>query len=219
MHIISVNIGKSQPFDNAKKSGVTGIYKHPSAERVNVTATGLAGDDVCDVANHGGPDQAVYVYGTPDYEWWSRELGRELAPGTFGENLTIAGLESAQLSIGDRLHTSSVTLEVTAPRIPCSTLARRMDDPAFVKRFRAAERPGVYCRVIRTGFVQAGDAVTLEPYAGSTISAIEMFREYYTPVRDASSIRAYLAAPIAVRARADKQQQLEKLLAQQAESI
>jgi MOSC domain-containing protein YiiM len=31
-------------------------------------------------------------------------LGQELAPGTFGENLTISGLESAPVSIGDLLH-------------------------------------------------------------------------------------------------------------------
>ena len=68
---------------------------------------------------------------------------QELAPGTFGENLTISELESAPLAIGDRLHISGVILEVTAPRIPCWKLAQRMGDPGFVKRFRAAERPGL----------------------------------------------------------------------------
>ena len=198
MHIISVNVGKRQPIANAKASGVTGIYKRPAVDQVEVTAGGLADDAICDVENHGGVDQAVYVFGVPDYEWWSRELGQQLAPGTFGENLTIAGLASAQLSIGDRLHAGEISLQVTAPRIPCATLAQRMGDPAFVKRFRAAERPGVYCRVIRAGFIQTGDPVTLEPYAGPTINAIEMFRDYYAPTRDANAIRAYLAAPIAV---------------------
>ena len=82
-------------------------------------------------------------------------------PGTFGENLTIAGVETAQALIGDRLAIGDVLLEVTSPRIPCVTLAARMGDPGFVKRFRAAERPGFYCRVLQEGFVRAGDAVTL----------------------------------------------------------
>jgi MOSC domain-containing protein YiiM len=93
----------------------------------------------------------VYVYGTPDYAWWSETLGRELAPGTFGENLTVSGLESAGLRIGDRLQIGTVGCRVTAPRIPCVTLAVRMEDPAFVKRFRQAERPGVYCGSSKRG--------------------------------------------------------------------
>jgi MOSC domain-containing protein YiiM len=45
---------------------------------------------------------------------------------------------------------------LTAPRIPCGTLALRMGDPGFVKQFRAAERPGLYCRVVRAGDIQVG---------------------------------------------------------------
>ena len=78
-------------------------------------------------------------------------MGREIAPGTFGENLTISDLETAGLAIGDRIQVGDVCLEVTAPRIPCGTFAARMGDPGFVARFRIAERPGAYCRVIREG--------------------------------------------------------------------
>ena len=213
MQLISINIGQARVIRKAKASGTTGIYKSPVDLPVEITALGLAGDVICDSANHGGVDQAVYVYGTTDYAWWSAELGRDLAPGTFGENLTISELESAQLSIGDRLHVGSVILEVTAPRIPCATLAARMGDPAFVKRFRYAERPGLYCRVIHEGVVQVGDPVRIERYAGETILAIEMFRDYYANNLDEAAIRRQLAAPIAVRARADIVERLEKRLA------
>jgi MOSC domain-containing protein YiiM len=54
-----------------------------------------------------------------------------------------------------------VVLEVTAPRIPCATLAARMGDPQFVKKYRRAERPGLYCRVIREGNLQTGNEVRL----------------------------------------------------------
>jgi MOSC domain-containing protein YiiM len=211
MHLISVNVGRAQAIQGAKSTGVTGIYKLPAAATW-ITATGLDGDTICDAENHGGPDQAVYIYGEPDYAWWSGELGRALAPGTFGENLTIAGLESARLSIGDRLEIGDVLLEVTAPRIPCATLAARMGDPAFVKRFRHAERPGLYCRVIQPGEVRAGQPVTLEPYAGPTVAAIELFRAFYAGALDEATLRQHLAAPIAIRDRADKQARLDKLL-------
>ena len=214
MHIISVNLGKEQSIQGAKKSGVTGIYKNPVATPVKISSLGIAGDAICDTRNHGGVDQAIYIYGTPDYAWWSQELGRELGPGTFGENLTIAGLESATFRIGDRLLTSEVTLEVTAPRIPCGTLVVRMGDPAFAKRFRAAERPGLYCRVVREGAVQSGDAVTVEPYPGATISILEMFRAHYEPELDEATLRRHLAAPVAIRDRVSKEQQLHNLLEQ-----
>jgi MOSC domain-containing protein YiiM len=213
MQLVSVNTGTAQPIAYAKTSGVTGIYKRPASEPVRVASLGLEGDTICDTENHGGADQAVYVYGLPDYAWWSAELGRELAPGTFGENLTIAGLESAKLAIGDRLRIGELVLEVTAPRIPCVTLAQRMGDPAFLKLFRSAERPGLYCRVIREGLVQAGDAVALEPYAGEQVLAIELFRDFFAPDRDLATVRRHLAAPIASRARTDKENQLQKLLA------
>jgi MOSC domain-containing protein YiiM len=211
MHVLSVNIGSARTIDNPKASGKTGIYKHPVDGRVQVTADGLAGDAICDTGNHGGVDQAVYVYGAPEYAWWSVALARELAPGTFGENITITGLESAQLAIGDCLHVGAVILEVTAPRIPCWKLAQRMGDPGFVKRFRAAERPGIYCRVVREGYIQAGEPVTLEPYPGESVKAIELFRDFYAPDRDPATIRRHLAAPIAIRARIEKEQQLREL--------
>jgi MOSC domain-containing protein YiiM len=211
MQLLSINIGSAQPIQGAKASGKTGIYKQPTDARVLVTADGLVGDVICDTENHGGVDQAVYVFGTPDYEWWSATLGQELAPGTFGENFTITGLASAEVAIGDRLHIGEVVLEITAPRIPCVTLARRMGDPAFLKRFRSAERPGVYCRVIREGYTQAGDAVILQAYQGPTIKAIELFRDFFAPDRDPATIRRHLAAPIDVRSRADKERQLAEL--------
>ena len=212
MKLISVNLGKEQVVLKAKKSELSGIYKNPVSQAVQVKTLGLEGDTICDVENHGGPDQAVYVYGEPDYAWWSLELGRVVAPGAFGENLTIAGLESAQYTIGDRLQVGPVILEVTAPRIPCSTLAARMGDPAFVKRFRQAERPGLYCRVIQEGAVRVGDEVRRLPHIGPSVTLLEMFRDYYEPHPSEETLRRYLAAPIAVRSRVENVEKLQKLL-------
>ena len=179
MHLLSINIGKEQAIKNGGKSGTTGIFKKPVAGPVEITPEGVTGDAIIDRANHGGPDQAVYIFGGADYDWWSTELGQELAPGTFGENLTISELASAPLHIGDRLQVGAVLLEITWPRIPCVTLAARMGDPTFVKRFRRAERPGVYCRVITSGAVNAGDPVTLLPFTGESDTIVENFRQFY----------------------------------------
>lgn len=212
MQLISVNIGQAQKIENAKPQGKTGIFKRPVLSPVEISTFGLQEDTICDTKNHGGPDQAVYIYGGVDYRWWSNELGRELLPGTFGENLTISELESAGFSIGDHLILGAVILEVTAPRLPCVTLAARMGDPDFIKRYRDAERPGLYCRVIQAGMVQAGETVSLERYPGEKVTILKMFRDYYVPDRSEATLRRYLASPLAIRARRDKEAQLQKLL-------
>lgn len=202
MKLLSVNIGAARSMSEAKVNGRTGIYKDPCESPVYIGVQGLTGDAVCDTKNHGGPDQAVYLYGAPDYAWWAAELGAELEPGTFGENLTIAGLESARVWVGDRLRVGEVLLEVTAPRIPCHILARRMEDAQFVTKFRAAERPGAYCRVLQAGYVQAGQAVEYVAAANPIVSVLELFRDYYAPAHDGATVRRFLSAPIAVRSRA-----------------
>ncbi len=213
MQLLSVNVGAVRAMPpTVKQHGTTGIFKQPASDPVQIGTLGLADDAICDVENHGGVDQAVYVYGTADYDWWAAELGRALDPGTFGENLTISELASADLRIGDRLRVGAVLLEVTAPRIPCATFAYRMDDPQWVKKFRYAERPGIYCRVIETGAVQAGDPVTLEPYQGETILALEMFRAFYDrSLRDADYLRRAIAAPTHYKDRDQLAQELAAL--------
>lgn len=212
MYLLSINIGSARPVDGNHPHDITGIFKLPVAGPVSITREGLPGDAIISTRHHGGPDQAVYVYGSADYDWWTAELGQTLAAGTFGENLTISDLESATLIIGDRLHIGDVVLEVTAPRIPCETFAQRMGDPGFVERFRAAERPGCYCRVIRPGEVQAGQPVTLTPYAEEPVTLIEIFRDYYEPDRSLATIRRFLAAPLAIRARTAKERQYRESL-------
>jgi MOSC domain-containing protein YiiM len=212
VQLISVNVGQERALDNAKEVGKTGIYKLPVDTPVAITGNGLHGDVICDTKHHGGPDQAIYVYGAPDYAWWSERLQQEIRPGTFGENLTISEWESASARVGDRFLIGTVVLEVTAPRIPCVTLARRMDDKSFVKQFLAAERPGAYCRVLKEGGVQAGDAVIYERNAGETVSVIEMMRDFHAPDLSEAAIRRFLAAPIAIRARIHKEKQLQEIL-------
>ncbi|HEU0296349.1 MAG TPA: MOSC domain-containing protein [Anaerolineales bacterium] len=212
MKLISINIGQERTLQRKDRTEQTGIFKLPVTHAVMVTTLGLDGDVVMDKKNHGGVDQAVYVYGAADYAWWSRELGKDIFPGTFGENLTIAELESAQFNIGDYLHVGDMTLQVTAPRIPCKTFAARMEDPYWVKRFRYAERPGLYCRVLKEGSVRVSDSVTVESYAGETISILQSYREYYIKDKTEEMIRRQLHAPIDIRSRKSLQEELQQLL-------
>lgn len=209
MKLISINIGTERQQQRKDYVETTGIYKLPADGPVEIKSLGIAGDAICNKKHHGGPDQALYLFGGADYAWWEQELGQKLAPGTFGDNLTISELESGQFNVGDYLHIGEVTLQVTSPRIPCGTFATRMGDPQWVKKFRTAEKPGLYVRVIKEGVIKAGDAVTVEKYTGKTISILEMYRGHYLKDKSEELLRQHLAAPISVRARRDLEEELK----------
>ncbi|MEQ8486513.1 MAG: MOSC domain-containing protein [Pseudomonadales bacterium] len=200
MRLESVNVGRRERLSGRHFDGYTGIGKRPVAGPVAVSELGLGGDAIIDTRHHGGPDQAVYAYRQEDYAWWSAELGRPLEPGTFGDNLTLSGLAEAGLVVGTRLVFEQVVLEVTAPRIPCNTLAQRMGDAGFVKRFMRGERPGFYCRVVRTGAVTSGEPFTLIEHQGVRVSTVQMFRDRHAQL-DAAALRRYLSVPIDERSR------------------
>lgn len=210
MKLLSVNVGTPRPDGDRKAK--TGIYKKP-VEAAFVAEFGLEGDAVCNTKHHGGRDQAVYLYDADDYDWWSRELGHELAPGTFGENLTTQGVPVADLAAGDRLTIGEVVLEATAPRIPCATLERRMGIDGFVRAFLDARRSGAYFRVLHPGRIRARSAVSLTPYAGERVLLLQLFDEFHRPPADVDALRRILAAPVAERVRSQKEAQLATLLA------
>ncbi len=210
MKLVSINIGQSSILESALYKKPTGIHKR-SVPSAIISSEGVAGDYVADQKYHGGPDQAVYVYTLPDYDWWTAQLETPILPGTFGENLTISHLESATLCAGDRLRIGDLLLEITAPRIPCNTLAAQMDDAQFVKRFKLAERPGAYCRVIAPATVQSGDPVTLERGA-SSVTLRELYASHYASAKlERPQLERLLTAPIAARMRAIFEAQLEAL--------
>jgi MOSC domain-containing protein YiiM len=152
--------------------GVTAIDKRPANGPVKVHKLGLRGDIQANRAHHGGEDQAVYAYSQADADYWAGALGRELPPGSFGENLRVSGIEATHAVTGEGWKVGpGVELEVTSPRTPCATFQRRMKEPQWVKRFTDEGRVGTYLRVLHTGSIRAGDTIerTFVPRHGVTI--------------------------------------------------
>lgn len=159
--MIAVNVADVRTLERRGKEVRTGIWKLPADGPVAVGREGLAGDTQADRRVHGGPDKAVYSYSRVDVDWWEAELGVELGPGTFGENLTLLGVDASGALVGERWRVGSALLEVSEPRLPCWKLGEKMGDRRFVKRFAKALRPGAYLRVLDAGEVAAGDRVEL----------------------------------------------------------
>jgi MOSC domain-containing protein YiiM len=201
MRITSVNVGSAETIVHGNQSMTTGICKRPVSGSVDVTEVGLHGDQVLDSKHHGGPDQAVYAYSADDYEWWASETGRDYPAGLFGENLTIKGLPT-DMYVGDRLLIGDLVLEATSARIPCGTLATRMQDRGFGLTYRKAERPGIYFRVLHPGAVSSGDSVTLVEGDAGTVTILDLFRFAYETSHDIENLQRILDAPIAARVRA-----------------
>lgn len=211
MSVVSVNVGRPEQLTVGANQTMTGINKRPARGSVWISYGAVGNDVICDLDHHGGLDQAVYAYSSDDYDWWSEELGREIAPGTFGENLTIDGL-ATELFVGDRLLIGDLVLEATAPRIPCNTLAAQMREKSFGMVFRHAERPGSYFRVMNEGEVAVGDRVELIDNPERKVSIIDLFRFAYELNPDANDMQRYLDAPVAERMRAKIEKKLSPLI-------
>lgn len=184
MRVLSVNLAHpfTTPHTNAE-GGLTGIDKRPADGPVTVTApasggsSGLAGDLIGDATFHGGPDKAVYAYAREDLDRWESELGRPLANGVFGENLTTGGIAVSDVRIGERWRIGgTLLLEATSPRIPCRTFAAWLEERHWVKRFTQAGASGVYLRVLEPGTVRAGDLVEVVERPGHEVSVEFVFR-------------------------------------------
>ncbi|OQP85387.1 MOSC domain-containing protein [Rhizobium rhizosphaerae] len=202
MKILAICLGAPERLPGRRMK--TGIFKHATRAGVLVDENGLVGDAVCNGEHHGGQDQAVYGLGSVDLDGWSQELGRPLTPGTLGENLVVDGLDSRNVSVGDRFETDDVLMEVTSTRTPCATLSIRMEDRLFAKRFMAVSRPGFYCRVLKSGTLKAGDAVRYLPFAGEPVTMPELLA--LQPKRVNAQDRArYLASPLHAKLRASLQ--------------
>lgn len=181
--LVSVNVGVSRTLRWQGRSVRTAIVKEPVAGPVEVRGVNLAGDDQADRRVHGGPDKAVYAYGAEDYAWWSAELGIEVGPGWFGDNLTVEGFDLRTAWIGERWRVGTCTFEVSEPRLPCFKLGARMGTADFVELFGVVGRLGTYLRVVEEGAVRAGDAVEVisRPAAELTVAELAASRQVDDP--------------------------------------
>ena len=173
-HVVSVNVGVPRTVEWQGRRVRTAIWKEPVDGAVEVRGVNLAGDDQADRRVHGGTHKAVYAYGAGDYRWWSEQLGVDIGPGTFGDNLTVDGFDPGAAWVGERWRVGSCVLEVSEPRMPCFKLGIRMGTADFVDLFGVVGRHGTYLRIVQEGAVRAGDEVELVSRPAERLTVAEL---------------------------------------------
>lgn len=173
----SVNVGRPRAFDHHGRAATSAIWKSPVDGPVAARGVNLEGDDQADRSVHGGPDKAIYAYAVEDQAAFVAE-GFDVQPGTFGENLTIEGVDLSAALVGERWQIGSVELEVSEPRLPCFKLGVRMGDPGFVRTFAQARRPGTYLRIVTEGTLQRGDDVRVLARPDHDLTVGDIFEIY-----------------------------------------
>jgi MOSC domain-containing protein YiiM len=162
LRLLSVNVGLPKAVDTGQRIVETGIWKEPVEGRLAVRGVNIEGDGQADLSVHGGPNKAIYAYAIEETRTWEEELGRQLGPGAFGENLTTEGVDVSGAVLGERWRVGTTLLEVVQPRLPCFKLGLRMGDPTFVRTFARASRPGAYLKILEEGELGAGDAIEVD---------------------------------------------------------
>lgn len=163
MKIISTNIAKPVTISKNGKKVQTGIYKKSVEKPISLGLTDVVGDAVIDRKHHGGIDKACYLYSADHYAFWKEKFPElEWNWGMFGENLTIEGLNEANIMIGDIYEVGTAIIQVSEPRRPCSILGIRFGTQQMIKQFHNSDYPGVYVRVLTEGNVKSGDELKLK---------------------------------------------------------
>lgn len=159
--IISINIlGKSEIIVSDHQSVKTAYCKVPiEGESIDLGMTSFAGDIVQDKKHHGGNDKAICCYNSEHFIKWTNELGFELGPAAFGENLTLRGEDALETNvfIGDRYQLGEAIVEVSEPRGPCYVIGIRYNYKQFPVLLQQSGFTGYYLRTIKPGLVKKTD--------------------------------------------------------------
>ncbi|MGV3463769.1 MAG: MOSC domain-containing protein [Heyndrickxia sp.] len=185
MEIKSLNIGlpKTQMFK--QKQYRTGIDKKP-IQKGWLSKNGFANDGVANTDFHGGEDRAVCFYGFEHYKEWENEFNRFFSLPSFGENLTVAGMDEKSVCIGDVFRIGDAIVQITQGRIPCATISQHNNVDIFLNRIIETCKTGYFARVLEEGMIEKDSKIKLlerHPLKINIHFAIETFFHHLTEER------------------------------------
>jgi MOSC domain-containing protein YiiM len=156
VNLVSLNITLPEKIslNGGGKKIITGFFKKPVNKKLFLNELGFRGDGVGDARIHGGKDLAVCAYFVDHFPHWKTKLDREIKPGAFGENLSLAGINETQINIGDIFRLGEAEIEVSQPRQPCHKLNKFFDLQSMACKVQTTGYTGCYFRVKKTGWVE-----------------------------------------------------------------
>lgn len=156
LKIISINIASPNlvSLDGGHKKTKSGIFKKPVSQAILLNCLGFEGDGVGDTRIHGGEDKAVCAYCVDHFPYWENKLQREIAPGSFGENLSLRGMTETDINIGDIFEIGMAQIEVSQPRQPCHKLNKVFNEQSMACEVQKTGFSGYYLRVLKTALVE-----------------------------------------------------------------
>ena len=136
--VLSVNISEKK-----------GTIKKPT-EQITVSLNGIDND-----AHAGKWHRQISLLAREYIELFEAEIGREIAPGEFAENITTANLDTSCVNLLDRFKIGDVELEVTQIGKKCHggcEIFQQIGDCIM-------PREGVFAKVIKPGRIKPSDTI------------------------------------------------------------
>lgn len=126
---------------------------HP---RSRVTKALIDGNGMVGDSHSGKTHRQICILGQESLDRFEQRTGHQIPPGTFGENLTISGIDLCQVAVLDRLAIGEVMLEITQVGKKCYGEVCKI----FCQVGECAmSKEGVFARVIAGGAIEVGMAV------------------------------------------------------------
>jgi len=196
MKVISTNIGNPTTIHRNGKEEQTGIFKYPTNEALFLGKTDVLNDTVIDRENHAGIYKACYLFSADQYPYWKKiypEL--EWDWGMFGENLTIKGLNEADLRIGDVYKIGAALVQVSQPREPCYKLGARFETQEILRQFIDHGFPGTYVRILEEGEVKKNDELILVERSENPLSIKQFYDLLFAKEKDLEIVKLAINNP------------------------
>lgn len=192
----SLNTGGVQTLvDDRGVPYQSAVRRTPRADAQFLGERGFAGDASFELEHH-TPNMDVHAFCLDHYPHYETLAGKPLPVPTFGENLSLRGGLETEVCIGDVFGVGTALIEISQPTERCGTPGRSAGVPALKKWAFACFYTGYYLRVIRTGWVRAGDAMVLRKRRFPEWTVDRVSRAVFEQMDDAEQFEAMLALPL-----------------------
>ncbi len=194
MKVISTNLAQPVSFEWNGETHTTGIYKFPVDHPLVLEEELVQNDTVADRRVHGGVFKACYLFAADHYPFWKEKYPNlDWDWGMFGENLTVEGLDEAELCIGDVYELGSALVQITQPREPCYKLGVRFGNQEILGQFIDHAHPGTYVRILKTGEVKKGDTLNLMEKSKSPLTTKQFYELLFSRPKDPDLVKLAMA--------------------------